>query len=111
MLMRREGASLLVFPGAFNMTTGPLHWELLQRSRAVDNQCFVAAVSPARNPKSSYQAWGHSTMVSPWGKVLATTEHEPAIVYAEIDLAEVEDVRSGIPISKQKRDDLYKLSG
>lgn len=56
--------------GAFNTTTGPVHWELLQRARAVDNQLFVAACSPARNPQASYQAWGHSTVVSPWGQVL-----------------------------------------
>ena len=57
--------------GAFNMTTGPVHWELLQRARAVDNQLFVAACSPARSPDASYQAWGHSTVVSPWGQVCA----------------------------------------
>ena len=34
--------------GAFNMTTGPAHWELLQKARAVDNQLFVATCSPAR---------------------------------------------------------------
>lgn len=38
MAMRAAGAILLCFPGAFNMTTGPAHWELLQRARAVDNQ-------------------------------------------------------------------------
>ena len=50
------------------MTTGPAHWELLQRARAIDNQLFVAACSPARNPDASYQAWGHSTVVSPWAQ-------------------------------------------
>ena len=45
--------------GAFNTTTGPLHWELLQRARAVDNQLFVASCSPARNPTSSYQVDNH----------------------------------------------------
>ena len=38
MIMRAKGCKLLVFPGAFNLTTGPAHWELLQRARAVDNQ-------------------------------------------------------------------------
>jgi len=109
MLMRRKGASFLVYPGAFNMTTGPAHWELLQRARAVDNQCFVAAVSPARNPSSKYQAWGHSTLVSPWGDVVVTTDHKPNIVYADIDLSKVKDIRESIPISKQKRNDLYNL--
>jgi len=34
----RNGCQLLVYPGAFNMTTGPAHWELLQKCRAIDNQ-------------------------------------------------------------------------
>ena len=54
--------------GAFNTTTGPAHWELLQKARAVDNQLFVATCSPARNSELSYQAWGHSTAVDPFGK-------------------------------------------
>eukprot|EP00966_Prymnesium_polylepis_P204938 4747992-Prymnesium_polylepis.1 len=51
------------------MTTGPIHWELLAKARAVDNQAFVAVPSPARNPSAGYQAWGHSSVVDPWGKV------------------------------------------
>ena len=41
--------------GAFNTTTGPLHWELLQRARATDNQLFVATCSPARSDTASYK--------------------------------------------------------
>jgi len=44
------------------MTTGPAHWELLQRGRAVDNQVYVAACSPARDMEATYNAWGHSTV-------------------------------------------------
>lgn len=40
------------------MTTGPVHWELLAKARAVDNQVFVLTCSPARNPDSSYQVRG-----------------------------------------------------
>jgi omega-amidase len=92
------------------MTTGPAHWELLQRARALDTQCYVAAVSIARNPESSYAAWGHSTVVNPWGEVIATTEEGPAIVYAELDMARVAAIREQIPVSKQTRDDLYGLA-
>jgi hypothetical protein len=35
------GAHLLCYPGAFNMTTGPLHWELLQRARYVSSESFA----------------------------------------------------------------------
>lgn len=61
-LLRKMGARILVYPGAFNMVTGPAHWELLQRARAVDNQVFVATCSPARIPPQKpgdYVAWGH----------------------------------------------------
>ena len=111
LLMREMGASLLVFPGAFNTVTGPAHWELLQRARALDTQCFVLTASPARavdNP-SAYQAYGHSSVVDPWGTVLATTEHEPTTVWATLNLERIAEVRSSIPLSKQTRGDLYQL--
>ncbi len=56
-----------------------------------------------------YQAWGHSTIVSPNGEVLATTEHQPGIVYADLDLAEVAERRQNMPLTQQKRHDLYEL--
>jgi omega-amidase len=108
-VMRQRGANILVYPGAFNMTTGPAHWELLQRGRALDNQAFVLTVSPARNPSSSYQAWGHSTVVGPWGDVRAATEHEEALIIADLDLEKVDEVRRNIPTFHQKRHDLYTL--
>ncbi|DBA03459.1 TPA: hypothetical protein N0F65_002867 [Lagenidium giganteum] len=109
MLMRRQCAKMLIFPGAFNLTTGPAHWELLQRGRAVDNQLYVAAASPARGPEGGYQAWGHSTVVSPWGEVVATCDHGEAIVHAEIDLEKVDEMRRNIPTSLQTRKELYEL--
>jgi omega-amidase len=108
-LLRASGARLLFYPGAFNTTTGPPHWELLQRARALDNQCFVCTVSPARNPDASYKAYGHSTAVSPYGEVLATTDERPGIVYAELRLAHVDEVRAQIPVGHQARTDLYAL--
>lgn len=69
MAYRQRGAGLIVFPGAFNMTTGPVHWQLLQQARAVDNQLFIASCSPARNLDSTYTAWGHSMIVDPFGEV------------------------------------------
>uniref|UniRef100_A0A8D0JK81 Omega-amidase NIT2 n=2 Tax=Sus scrofa TaxID=9823 RepID=A0A8D0JK81_PIG len=100
---------LLVYPGAFNLTTGPAHWELLQRGRAVDNQVYVATASPARDDKASYVAWGHSTIVSPWGEVLAKAGTEEKIVYADIDLKKLAEIRQQIPIFSQKRSDLYAV--
>jgi len=75
----------------------------------MDNQLYVAAISPSRNPESTYQAWGHSTVSSPWAEVIATTGHEPDIIYSEIDFSTIDSIRNQIPILKQKRNDIYKL--
>ncbi|KAL3744545.1 hypothetical protein ACJRO7_013763 [Eucalyptus globulus] len=109
MIYAARGAHLLCYPGAFNMTTGPLHWELLQRARAVDNQLYVATCSPARDAGAGYVAWGHSTLIGPFGQVLATTEHEEAIIIADIDYSEMEMRRTNLPLEKQRRGDLYQL--
>lgn len=111
MIQTRDlGAKLLVFPGAFNMTTGPAHWELLLRARALDNQVFVAACSPSRNESNGgYTAWGHSMVVDPWGTVLASAEEKPEMVLTKIDLGRLDGVRNAIPTSKQRRGDIYKL--
>ena len=106
-IYRDAGAQLIVYPGNFNLTTGPAHWELLQRARAVDNQLFIATASQARAGGSGYQSYGFSTIVSPWGTLVATSAESSEIVISEIDLAEVEPIRRNIPISLQKRTDLY----
>lgn len=107
-MVRSNGVHLLVFPGAFNMTTGPAHWELLARARAVDNQVYVAVCSPARWDESAgYTPWGHSSVVDPWGKVVATTDHTEGLVVADIDMARIQEVRTAIPTSKQRRPEVY----
>jgi len=104
----RQGCAAMIYPGAFNLTTGPLHWELLQRGRAVDNQIYVATCSPARDLSAGYHAWGHSTVVNPLGQVIATTEDSEAIVYADLDPSVTESTRTGIPVYTQRRFDVYK---
>jgi len=113
----KRGCRILIYPGAFNLTTGPAHWELLQRARAVDGQCFVLTASQARSTPPTekakypyYAAWGHSTAVSPWGNVIATCDENEHVVFADLDISEVNEMRQNIPTSLQKRHDLYKLT-
>ncbi|KAI8874500.1 carbon-nitrogen hydrolase, partial [Backusella circina FSU 941] len=107
MIAARSGCIAMIYPGAFNMTTGPLHWELLQRSRANDNQMYVAACSPARDLSAEYHAWGHSTVVGPKGEVIVTCDEKETIVYADIDPELVKETRTNIPLYHQRRFDIY----
>ncbi|XP_055524472.1 omega-amidase NIT2 [Wyeomyia smithii] len=106
-LYRNQGCDMLIYPGAFNMKTGPLHWELLARARANDTQSFVATISPARDASAGYVAWGHSMLVDPWAKIVASAAEGEEIVLADVELKTVDEVRAQIPIYSQRRTDLY----
>ncbi|KAI1351013.1 carbon-nitrogen hydrolase [Xylaria sp. FL0043] len=107
MIAARRGAFALIYPGAFNTTTGPLHWRLQGQARAMDNQCYVALCSPARDMSASYHAWGHSLIVDPMAQVVVEAEETEAIVSWELDGAKIEETRKGIPITTQRRFDVY----
>lgn len=103
----RRDAFLLLYPGAFNLTTGALHWSLQARARAMDNQVYVALCSPARDMKATYNAWGHSMVVDPYAAVLVEAGEAEEIVYADLDPKKIEEVRTHIPLVGQRRFDVY----
>jgi omega-amidase len=108
MIAARKGCFALIYPGAFNLTTGPLHWQLLGRARALDNQCYVALCSPARDmTEGVYHAWGHSLVVDPMAQVVVEAGEKEEIVFAELDGEKIEAARRGIPLRHQRRFDVY----
>lgn len=108
-LMVQMGAKVILVPAAFNMTTGPAHWEIMFRQRAVDNQCYMIGTSDARDPEGSYVAWGHSMVVSPWGNVMQELDEKPGYMINEIDLDYVDKVRKELPLLSARRLDMYSL--
>lgn len=108
-LMALKGAKLILVPAAFNMTTGPAHWQIMFRSQALNNQCFVAGTSPARDEASSYVAWGHSLLVSPWGDIIKEAGEKEGFQITEIDLSEADRIRSQLPLLSARRTDVYTL--
>ncbi len=112
LLMQQQlGAAVIACPSAFNTTTGPRHWHLLMRARAVDTQCFVLACSSARpEDGEGYPSYGHSLVVDPWGTVVAEAGSGEQVLHAQLDLAQVALARRAIPTSQQRRHDLYQLS-
>lgn len=96
--LQEQGAKILIVPAAFNQYTGPKHWSLAFRSRAVDNQLFTVGVSPSENSVGTYQYYGHSIVVNPLGDVVYEMGTEEEIKTVEIDITEVETIRKAFPI-------------
>jgi omega-amidase len=108
-LMTLAGAELLIFPAAFGMTTGPAHWELLMRSRAIDNQVFIVGAAPAKLEGAPYQAYGHSIVVDPWGSIVAMAGFEETLLIVELNLDSIKRVRAELPLLRHLRSDLYEI--
>ena len=108
-IMVENGALILFYPGAFNMTTGPAHWELLFKSRALDNQVYCVGVAPALNEDASYHSFGNSIITNPWGDIIAEADTKEELIIGEIDLREIKKIREELPLLKNKRRDLYEI--
>ena len=106
--MALQGAEAIFVPAAFNMTTGPLHWELSFRMRAVDNQLFTIGCAPARQRNGSYVSYANSIVCDPWGHVLCNAGEEAGVTLCDIDLAEIHSVRAQLPILSARRPELYR---
>ena len=105
--MADMGARLIIVPAAFNMTTGPAHWELLFRARAVDNQIFTLGAAPARDCTAEYVSYGNSIVVDPWGMVIARAGAGEELLYADIDFSVCDSIRRQLPIRAARREALY----
>lgn len=109
-MMVNDGARIVFVPAAFNMTTGPAHWELSFRTRALDNQIYMVGCAPARDVSAGYISWGHSIVTDPWGRVIDRLDEKKGILLAELDMDYEEQVREELPLLKSRRKDIYQLS-
>lgn len=108
--MAVRGAKVIFLPAQFNMTTGPAHWDLSLKMRAVDNELFVVGASAARYEGFSYLCWGHSAVVDPFGEILVQADEKEQIIYSDIDLARVDEVRQSLPTFNHLRRDVYNVA-
>ena len=108
-LMVLKGAQIIIVPAAFNMTTGPPHWESMFKQRAIDNQCFTIGVAPARNEKASYISYANSIVVNPWGNIIYRANEKESFDVFDIDLSEINSIRKQLPLLLARRSDIYTI--
>jgi len=98
-----QGAQLIFVPSAFTAFTGEAHWDTLLRARAIENQCYVIGADQFGKSAKSFECHGHSTIVGPWGEILAELADGPGVITAEIDLDYLAKVRSELPALKHRK--------
>ncbi|SDY10471.1 carbon-nitrogen hydrolase family protein [Citreimonas salinaria] len=93
----QAGARLILVPSAFTVPTGRAHWEVLLRARAIENGAWIVAAAQAGTHEDGRETWGHSLVVSPWGRVVCDMGDAAGLELVEIDLAEADKAREQIP--------------
>jgi predicted amidohydrolase len=99
------GAEVITVPAAFTKQTGEAHWEILLRARAIENGVFVIAAAQAGVHEDGRETFGHSMIIDPWGRVLASAGGTgEAVIVADIDPAAVKAAHDKIPNLKNGRE-------
>ncbi|XP_063545633.1 nitrilase and fragile histidine triad fusion protein NitFhit-like [Cydia strobilella] len=102
-------AQLLTFPSAFTQATSKAHWHNILRARAIENQCYVIAAAQVGTHNTKRRSYGHALCVDPWGRVLADCGEETGYRVAELDLAQLDDVRRNMPVFSHRRNAVHSL--
>lgn len=102
-----KGAKIIITPAAFNMTTGPAHWEILFRSRSIDNQVYTIGCAPSRNTDSTYISYGNSIVVSPFGQIIDRLDEKEGYMISTIDFSYVDKIRNELPLLKHRKLNFY----
>jgi N-carbamoylputrescine amidase len=116
-----QGANILFYPTAIGWHPAEKAqygaqqldaWRTIQRSHAIANGCWVAAVNRVGLEKlggegPGIEFWGHSFLCDPFGVVVAEAGENEALIVAEVDLGRVEEVRRNWPFLRDRRTDAY----
>jgi deaminated glutathione amidase len=92
------GAQTIFIPSAFTVPTGQAHWMTLLKARAIENQVYIAAPAQYGRHNSKRISYGHSAIIDPWGDVIALAEEREELIFGEIDLARLEELRRRMPV-------------
>ena len=98
--LEQKGAEIFTVPSAFTAVTGIAHWEVLLRSRAIENLCYVLAPNQGGTHVNGRHTYGHSMIVEPWGKRLAEHKNGAGMVIADIDLKRLHTLRRDFPCNE-----------
>lgn len=107
-ILALRGARLIAVPSAFTLATGRDHWEVLLRARAIENQLFVLAPNQWGEAPPHYSSFGRSSIVDPWGTVLATAPDGECFLAADLDFAAQDRVRESLPSLANRRPNAYR---
>lgn len=102
-IMLQQQVEIIALPTAFTFTTGQAHWEILTRARAIENFSFFIGACQSGQHENGRQTYGYSTIVHPWGNILADLPTGEGVVIAELDSKHQQAIRKRMPVMQHQR--------
>lgn len=107
--LKKQGAQIITYPSAFSVSTGQAHWEILNRSRAIENQCYIISGAQQGSHNAKRASFGHAIGISPWGKILTECKENLEVQFIEIDLESITKIEDSMPCFQHRRNDVYDI--
>ena len=98
-----QQVDVMLVPAAFTYTTGQAHWEILLKARAIENLAYVVASAQGGEHLNGRKTFGHSMVIDPWGKTLASMGLGQGVVVAELDRHHMLNQREQLPALNHRR--------
>jgi nitrilase len=102
-MANEQPLDLILVPAAFTATTGQAHWEVLLRTRAIENQCWLLASAQGGLHDNGRRTWGQSMVIDPWGRVVSQVKEGEGLAIADLDPAQTAEVRLNLPALAHRR--------
>lgn len=92
------GVDAIIVPSAFTYETGKLHWEVLLRARAIENQCYVVASNQTGAGEIlNKRNYGHSMIVDPLGRINSVLNNGNGVIFSHLRKDVINETRNKIP--------------
>ncbi|MEC8077993.1 MAG: carbon-nitrogen hydrolase family protein [Pseudomonadota bacterium] len=89
---------VIILPASFTEQTGKVHWDTLVKARAIENLSYVVTSCQGGYHINGKKTYGHTMIVSPWGKTLDSIDKGKGFISSEIDLIQLKSIRQNFPV-------------
>lgn len=103
-----NGAEILINTAAWGRNK-LLHWEIMQKARAIENQCYMLSADQTGLIKDNEYNLGHSMVISPWGDVTGSLGEEEGCILADLDLEKLRELRRTFPLLSDRRNQVFNI--
>jgi nitrilase len=101
--LEKMGMQVLLLASSFTAITGKAHWEVLNRSRAIENLCYIVSSAQGGYHVNGRETHGDSMIINPWGQIMDRLEKGSGYIIADLDIKTLAETRHNFPVLEHRK--------